>query len=214
MDRPVSDLRREYSLRGLSEQEAGLDPMHLFDDWFDAAVKAGGCEPNAMSLATVRADGSPAVRVVLLKGYDDRGFVFYTDYASTKGQELAANPLASVCFWWEGLERQVRIEGRVEKVSAEESDAYFASRPRESQLGAWASRQSSALPDRETLEEQLIQVQARFGNGPIDRPPTWGGYRIIATAFEFWQGRPHRLHDRFRFEREIGSPWRRERLSP
>ncbi|MCC6361215.1 MAG: pyridoxamine 5'-phosphate oxidase [Phycisphaerales bacterium] len=214
MDRPVSSLRREYSQRGLSEQEAGTDPVRLFDEWFDAAVKAGGTEPNAMALATVRPDGSPAVRTVLLKGYDERGFVFYTDYASTKGDELAANPRASVCFWWESIERQVRIEGVVEKVSAEESDAYFSSRPRESQLGAWASRQSKPLPDRETLEEQLIQVQARFGTGPIQRPPTWGGYRIIPTAFEFWQGRPHRLHDRFRFEREPGQPWQRTRLSP
>lgn len=214
MDRPVGSIRREYTLRGLSDQEAGDDPVRLFDEWFDSAVKAGGHEPNAMALATVRPDGSPAVRVVLLKGYDERGFVFYTDYASTKGDELAANPRASVCFWWEGSERQVRIEGTVEKVSTEESDAYFASRPRESQLGAWASRQSRPIPDRETLEEQLIQVKARFGNGPISRPPTWGGYRIIPTAFEFWQGRPHRLHDRFRFEREVGKPWRRDRLSP
>lgn len=214
MDRPIGDLRREYTLRELTDAQACENPLRLFDEWFDAAVKAGGHDPNAMALATVRPDGAPSVRIVLLKGYDERGFIFYTDYASNKGEELAANPRVSACFWWAAAERQVRIDGAVERVSAEESDAYFASRPRESQLGAWASRQSRPLPDRETLEEQLIQVTARFGHGPIPRPPTWGGYCIVPNAIEFWQGRAHRLHDRFRYEREPGKAWRRQRLSP
>ena len=214
MDKPVSGRRREHALRGFSESDADPDPIQQFDKWYDEAVKAGLFDPSVMALATAGADGQPAVRLVLLKGFGARGFVFYTNYESRKGRELAANPRVAVSFCWGDLDRQVRIEGAVEQLGPAESDAYFQSRPRESQLGAWASQQSAVIPDRETLEERYRSAAARFANASVPRPPNWGGYRILPAMIEFWQGRVRRLHDRLRYTRRADGTWLLERLSP
>ena len=214
MDRTdVASLRQNYTRDGLTESAADPDPFHFFQRWFDEALAAGVTEPNAMTLATVDDDGQPAARIVLLKGLDERGFVFYTNYESRKGRELAAQPRAALVFWWEALERQVRIEGTVEKVTAEESDAYFASRPRGSRLGAWVSDQSRPIADRSVLEEKLGEVEQCYDDEPVPRPPHWGGYRVVPTLIEFWQGRPSRLHDRLEYTR-AGEGWTRQRLAP
>lgn len=209
----ISDLRREYTLRGLSEDEVDPDPLRQFQLWFEQAVAAGLPEPNAMTLATADAAGRPSARVVLLKGFDRRGFVFFTNYQSRKGRELAANPFVALVFFWPELERQVRIEGQAAPITAAESDAYFASRPRGSQLGAWASAQSSVIADRAALEREVERLAQQFGAGPIPRPPHWGGYRVAPELIEFWQGRPNRLHDRLRYRRG-GDAWLLERLAP
>ena len=177
------------------------DPFALFSDWFDEANRSPLSMPHAMSLSTVRADGSPASRMVLLSSFDARGFVFHTNYESAKGSEIEACPRAALLFWWEPLNRQVRIEGGVEKTAPEESDAYFARRPWGAQIGAWASEQSRVLPFRETLEARVREIEARHTGGPFPRPPHWGGYRVIARVFEFWEGRENRLHDRLRYDR-------------
>ena len=209
----LAALRRDYTRADLTEQEADADPIRFFQRWFEEALKAGVREPNAMTLATVGADGQPAARIVLLKGADERGFVFYTNYESRKGRELAAHPRAALVFWWQELERQVRVEGAVEKVTSEESDAYFASRPRPSRLGAWASDQSRPLPDRETLEQELAEVSERYPEGDVPRPTHWGGYRVVPTLVEFWQGRASRLHDRIEYAR-TPEGWATQRLAP
>ena len=209
----IADLRREYVQNGLSESTAGDDPIALFRDWFAQALVAELAEPNAMSLATVSADGRPSVRVVLLKRFDEEGFTFFTNYESRKGRELAANPFAALAFWWHEFERQVRIEGRVGKVSPVESDEYFALRPLGSRLGAWASGQSEILARRESLDLRYTELAARYADGNVPRPPHWGGYRLVPDAIEFWQGRANRLHDRIRFRRS-GDAWERERLAP
>jgi len=207
----VSDLRQSYDKGVLLESQAAASPFEQFSLWFDEALAARVPEPNAMTLATVDAAGQPSARTVLIKGYDPRGLVFFTNYESRKGLELAANPLAALLFFWQPLERQVRIEGRMERTSAEESDAYYASRPVGSRLGAWASEQSRPVT-RADLEAREAAFRQRYGDEP-PRPPHWGGYRLVPTAFEFWQGRPSRLHDRLRYQRD-GDTWRIDRLAP
>lgn len=213
----LADLRRTYVLGSLSETDVAPDPMSQFKRWFDEAVTAKLPEPNAMTLATVDADGQPSARIVLLKGIDDRGFTFFTNYESRKGLDLAANPRAALLFHWVQLERQVRVEGRVEKVSDDESDAYFATRPLGSRVGAWASAQSREVPGRDVLEQREQEYRSKFGENP-PRPPHWGGYRLVPTALEFWQGRPSRLHDRIAYRMQAGSQpgsgWQIVRLSP
>jgi len=210
----LAELRQEYSQQGLQESEVDRDPIIQFERWFNQALEAQLQEPNAMTLATVTTEGRPAARVVLLKGFDHRGFVFYTNYTSRKGQELAQTPFAALVFWWVDLERQVRIEGAVEKVAAQESDAYFHSRPRGSRLGAWASDQSQVVADRAALEERLRTLEEKYRDQEIPRPPHWGGYRLIPSVIEFWQGRPNRLHDRLRYSRQEDNHWLIERLAP
>jgi pyridoxamine 5'-phosphate oxidase len=214
MTRPIADLRREYALASLDVTTVDPDPIVQFSRWFEQALASELLEPNAMTLATSAADGWPSARVVLLKEVDVRGFVFFTDYRSRKSAELVANPRAALVFLWKELERQVRIQGEVAEISREESDAYFQTRPRGSQLGAWASHQSTELPDRETLERAVDDVRARFGNGPVALPPHWGGYRLVPRELEFWQGRENRLHDRIRYRRGSEGQWTVARLSP
>lgn len=214
MDTSLADIRKEYTQSGLSEADADPNPFQQFQKWFDQALAAQLLEPNGMTLATTTPDGKPSARIVLLKNFDKRGFVFYTNYESHKGQELAQNPQAALVFWWPELERQVRIEGRVEKVSDAESDAYFHSRPLGSQLGAWASEQSQAIDSREVLEHRLQELKEKYQDREIPRPSHWGGYRVIPELVEFWQGRPSRLHDRLQYRRLENGSWLIERLSP
>jgi pyridoxamine 5'-phosphate oxidase len=209
----LADLRKNYSLGSLDEADIDRDPIRQFEKWFAQAVDARLPEPNAMTLATVDARGYPAARIVLIKGVDPRGFTFFTNYDSRKGQELAVNPRASLLFHWIELERQVRIEGRIDKTSADESDAYYASRPLASRIGAWASAQSQVIESRSVLEAREREISAQYGEHP-PRPPFWGGYRLDPDAIEFWQGRPSRLHDRLRYVRSADGSWRIERLSP
>ena len=209
----LAALRAEYAREGLAEADAGLDPVALFSRWLDEAVAGGIHEPNAMSLATADESGRPSVRTVLLKGFDEAGAVFYTNYDSRKARELAANPWASAMLLWRELQRQVRIEGRVERVDPAQSDAYFGSRPRGAQIGAVASRQSEPIESREALEAQVAEVEQAYDGRDVDRPEQWGGYRVALEAMEFWQGRPDRIHDRLRFAR-VGDGWSRERLQP
>lgn len=207
-------MRKEYSAAGLVEADAGDDPFELFHRWFSQAVAADMHEPNAFVLATSSSDGFPSARIVLLKALDDRGFTFFTNYDSRKGRELAANPCVALVFPWHALERQVRVEGIVEVVTAAESDDYFANRPLGSRLGAWASAQSAVIPDRAFLEQRHAELMAQYPDGKVLRPPNWGGYRVLPAVFEFWQGRPSRLHDRIRFTLAPDATWARDRLSP
>lgn len=208
----ISDIRQEYQNAELVEDDAAEEPFRQFALWFDDALRADLPLPNAMTLATADADGRPSARVVLLKGVDAGGFVFYTNYESRKARELAVNPYASLVFLWTQMERQVRVEGVVEKVSDEESDEYFDSRPLGSRLGAWASPQSMPLPNRLILASKVAAIMLRYGTAP-PRPPHWGGYRLRPDAIEFWQGRPDRLHDRLLY-RKHEDGWRIERLAP
>jgi len=217
MDDPKLDLaalRNEYAAHGLRRSDLDPNPTKQFATWFAAAQGADIRDSNAMSLATATKDGIPSVRVVLLKGFDDRGFVFYTNYSSEKGAQIEANPNASVVFYWMQLERQVRIGGRVERTSREESAAYFHSRPVGSQLGAWVSRQSEVIDGRRILDARLAELSERFEGREIPLPTHWGGYRLKPETFEFWQGRPNRLHDRFRYSKQADGSWQIERLAP
>ena len=210
----IADVRREYALARLDEKDVSHDPIVEFARWFAEAQEAELPEPNAMTLATATAAGAPSARVVLLKAFDQRGFVFFTDYRSRKGGELEANPRAALVFYWGELERQVRITGGVALASREESEQYFRIRPLGSRLGAWASHQSRVIPGRAALEQDFKEMEARFGDGEVPLPPHWGGYRVVPDSIEFWQGRASRLHDRIRYTREVGKRWRVERLSP
>jgi len=210
----IADIRREYARARLDETHVSPDPVVEFDRWFTQAREAKALEPNAMTLATATREGAPSARIVLLKGYDERGFVFFTDYRSRKGTELEQNPQASLVFFWPELERQVRIIGTVERTSAQESEAYFRTRPRGSRLGAWVSHQSRVVPSRAQLESGLRQVKERFPTDDVPLPPHWGGYRLRPQEVEFWQGREDRLHDRIRYLRKKGGGWQLERLSP
>jgi pyridoxamine 5'-phosphate oxidase len=208
----VAELRQEYMRAGLSEKDAGPDPLRLFSVWLEDAVKAGLPLPNAMTLATVTPEGAPDARIVLLKGLERGAFAFYTSYTSRKARQLGARPAACLVFQWSELERQVRIEGSVEKVSSAESDAYFASRPLGARLSAWASAQSAPVASRQVLESSMEEARRRHGDKP-PRPPHWGGYRVTPQRLEFWQGRADRLHDRLLYTRE-GAEWKIERLAP
>ncbi|RDU99659.1 pyridoxamine 5'-phosphate oxidase [Trinickia dinghuensis] len=209
----LADLRKDYARGSLDETSVDADPFRQFEAWFKQAQDARLPEPNTMTLATVDARGYPSARIVLIKGVDERGFVFYTNYESRKGLDLAANPHASLLFYWIELERQVRVEGTVVKASAEESDAYFNSRPLGSRIGAWASDQSKQIESRALLEAREKSFAERFGDHP-PRPPHWGGYRLVPETIEFWQGRPSRLHDRILYTRQSTEGWRLSRLSP
>lgn len=213
MNRSIADLRKDYTLQSLDESDVYADPFQQFQYWFEQAVAAELPEPNAMTVATATPDGIPSARILLLKGFDERGFVFFTNYESHKGQELTANPHAAIVFLWAELERQVRIQGTVEKASESESDGYFYSRPLGSRYGAWVSEQSSVIPNRAALEERLKSLEAEYPDGNIPRPPHWGGYRLKPTVIEFWQGRPSRLHDRLRYRLDNGT-WILDRLAP
>jgi pyridoxamine 5'-phosphate oxidase len=210
----LADLRKDYSLAGLLEKDLARDPFRQFEKWFQEAEAAKIPEPNAMVCALAATDARPSSRVVLLKGLDGRGFVFYTNYDSRKGRELAANPRASLLFPWVAMERQVTIEGTVTRISREESAAYFHSRPLASQLGAWASPQSTILPSRAALEDAYKAVEKKYAGQEIPVPPHWGGYRVSPESVEFWQGRRSRLHDRLRYRREKSGDWIIERLAP
>jgi pyridoxamine 5'-phosphate oxidase len=209
----ASSLRQEYTRAGLDKADVDPDPIVQFHEWFETVIDADLHEPNAMILATASTDGKPSARTILLKGYDERGFVFYTNYEGRKANEIEANPICALLFYWGELERQVRIEGRVSRLSGEESDAYFAGRPRGSRLGAWASEQSRPVEDRSVLEERVRALEAEYEGREIPRPPFWGGYRVEPDTIEFWQGRENRLHDRLVYRREDGA-WRIERLQP
>lgn len=208
----LQDMRLDYRKGSLDEADAPGSPIVLFDAWFADAENSGVVEPNAMTVATATPDGIPSARILLLKGFDERGFVFFTNYGSRKGAELAANPRAAAVFFWQPLERQVRIEGTVQKVDRDESKAYFESRPVGSRIGAWASEQSKVIASREVVEQREAEMRAKFGDD-VPLPEFWGGYRLVPTNIEFWQGRSSRLHDRLRYVKQ-GEGWRIERLSP
>jgi pyridoxamine 5'-phosphate oxidase len=210
----LESLRSNYALSGLNETDLLETPFQQFQLWLEQAIAAELSEPNAMTLATLSEQGKPIARMVLLKGLDEKGFVFYTNYDSAKGKQLTETDSAALVFWWAGLERQVRVEGTVEKVSPTESDAYFQSRPKASQLGAWASPQSQAIENRDVLEKWLAQLEEKYATEKVPRPPHWGGFRVIPTAIEFWQGRPSRLHDRIRYELDEKGDWFYQRLAP
>lgn len=210
----IADIRKEYAMHALSEADVQANPLQQFSIWWNEALQAEIEEVNAVTLATASADGLPTARTVLLKGFDERGFVFYTNYNSQKAAQLEENPRATLLFFWKELERQVRITGLVEKTSAEESDAYYHSRPEGSRLGAWASPQSSTIESREWLENKVSEMEKTFTNGNLNRPPHWGGYRVKPVIVEFWQGRPSRLHDRIQYSIQTGGNWKIERLAP
>ena len=209
----IADLRRDYRAQALTESDAHHDPILQFRQWLDDAVLAELLDATAMTLATASPDGVPAARVVLLKDVSADGFVFFTNYESAKAAQLEANPRACLVFFWADLERQVRVTGTATRVAAAASDDYFASRPLDSQIGAWASPQSRVIPSRDVLEQAIVQNAARFAEGPVPRPPQWGGYAVAPETIEFWQGRPNRVHDRLRYRR-AGAAWAIDRLAP
>jgi pyridoxamine 5'-phosphate oxidase len=214
MDMELASLRESYTKGGLGERDLRKNPFEQFRLWFEQAQAAQIVEPNAMTLATATPDGIPSARMVLLKGFDERGFAFFTNYESQKGRELAENPHAALVFYWAELERQVRITGTVTKTSPEESEAYWSTRPVASQIGAWVSEQSTVVPNRKVLEEQVAALEKWYEAVEIPIPPYWGGYRVAPETIEFWQGRPNRLHDRIRYTKTGEGKWQIERLAP
>ncbi len=211
----LQDLREDYQKDGLDFSTVAKNPFHQFEQWFSIALKAKIPEPNAMTLSTVSAEGRPSARTVLLKGFDEKGLVFYTNYQSRKGRELAETPYASLLFCWLSLHQQIRIEGSVEKISAQESTAYFQSRPKGSQIGAWVSPQSQVIANREILENKVKKIEKKYEKSEVlPRPPHWGGYRVKPDAIEFWQGRSSRLHDRILYTWQASGDWKIERLAP
>ena len=212
-DSEIAAMRQDYTIGELLESSAPPEPWELFSSWFEIARNAKILEPNAMILSTVTQDGQPTSRVVLLKDFDQSGLVFFTNYLSQKGEQLAHNPRASILFWWESLQRQIRIEGVVVKIGEEESDTYFQSRPYGSRLGAWVSEQSQRIVDRTVLEKRQIEFEKKFAEGNVPRPDHWGGYRLTPNKFEFWQGRSNRLHDRLLYQMQQDA-WTRARLAP
>jgi pyridoxamine 5'-phosphate oxidase len=214
MNASIADMRKEYQNASLSEKDVKVDPYDQFDKWWNDAMNAGIEEVNAMTLATASPDGLPSARIVLLKGFDHRGFVFYSNYNSYKGRQLVENPRACLVFLWKELERQVRITGLVEKLSPAESDEYFEQRPKGSQIGAWASPQSEVIRSREWLENIEKEFENKFKGKPIPRPSHWGGYRVRPVTIEFWQGRPSRMHDRIQYSLQDDGNWQIERLAP
>lgn len=213
MNKSIADIRKDYKLHSLDEKDIAANPIDQFEKWWKEAVKSEITEVNAMTLSTATKDGKPSARIVLLKDYDENGFVFFTNYNSHKGKELAENHYVALTFFWKEIERQVRIEGKVEKVSAEESDVYFISRPQGSRIGAWASEQSIVIANRQLLEENVKRFTEEFKNS-IPRPPHWGGYRVMPFKIEFWQGRSNRLHDRIQYTKIQEGSWKAERLAP
>lgn len=209
----IYNLRRSYTLKELSETSVLKNPLEQFKLWLDEAISSNILEPNAMTIATAQRDGTPSARIVLLRKFDERGFVFFSNYLSAKANDLNENPKASILFYWAELERQVRISGSVEKISSKESEEYFATRPRGHQISAWASEQSKVISDRKELERQFLEIEKRFEGKEIPLPPFWGGYRLVPIIYEFWQGRESRLHDRIRYSLVDGD-WKIERLSP
>jgi pyridoxamine 5'-phosphate oxidase len=214
MNKSIADIRKDYQLQSLLETDVADNPFEQFNRWWDDAVKSELDEVNAMTLATASPTGMPSARIVLLKSASADGFVFFTNYNSHKGKELEENPFACLVFFWKELERQIRITGTIEKVSAAESDEYFHSRPVGSRIGAWASPQSSVIPSRETIEKNIVKFEQEFAGTEITRPPHWGGYIVKPTLIEFWQGRPNRLHDRIQYTKQQGESWKIERLAP
>ena len=214
MSRSIADIRKDYKLRSLDEADVAIKPIEQFTLWWDEAINSGIDDVNAMTLATASKNGHPCARIVLLKGYDERGFVFFTNYNSHKGKELEDNPQAALVFFWKELERQVRIEGIVAKIPDAESDTYFESRPAGSRIGAWASPQSETIAEREILENNFLHYEKKFGDGSIPRPPHWGGYIVKPKLVEFWQGRSSRLHDRIQYTIQPDTSWKVERLAP
>lgn len=204
----------QYGMFELLEEDLAADPFKQFESWYDAALEAEFVHPDAFTLATASADGKPTARMLLLKGFDENGFVFYTNSESVKGEEIAENPRCAICFWWDKLERQVRIEGRAEKVPDSEADAYFATRPRGSRIGAWASEQSRTIPGRGYLEKRFEEIEDKYRDREVPRPAYWNGYRLIPDSIEFWQGRANRLHDRLRYKLLGDGSWAIERLAP
>ena len=210
----LADLRQNYTKGGLLKKDVQMNPLQQFRKWFHEAINSEILEPNAMTLATINSEGKPVARIVLLKNLDEQGFIFFTNYQSQKGQNLSDNPWASLVFWWGELERQVRVEGKVAKISESESDQYFYSRPIGSQLGAWASPQSQVIPNRQFLENRLQEFTQQYENKTVPRPENWGGYRVIPNTIEFWQGRQNRLHDRLCYRLNEEQQWQIDRLAP
>ncbi len=214
MDNKIADIRREYQMQTLLEKDVDQDPFLQFNKWWDDAIKSELDEINAMTLATATVNGMPSARIFLLKSVSEEGFIFFTNYNSQKGKELFENPNACLVFFWKELERQIRITGKVKKVSAAESDEYFASRPEGSRIGAWASPQSSIIASREIIEGNIVMYQKQYADEEITRPQHWGGYIVIPSVIEFWQGRPDRLHDRIQYTLNEQGAWKIERLAP
>jgi pyridoxamine 5'-phosphate oxidase len=210
----IADIRKDYKLKNFLETDAKADAIEQFAVWWQEAISSEIDEVNAMTLCTASADGKPSGRIVLLKGYDADGFIFFTNYISNKGKQLANNPQACLVFFWKELERQIRVEGVIEKIGAEESDTYFFSRPVGSQIGAWASPQSSIIENREVIERNVEKYEKEFAVNPVSRPAHWGGYRLVPNCIEFWQGRPSRLHDRLQYSLQENGLWKMERLAP